>query len=204
MSERSELPESTVSSPNGHADVEALYRRDAEMLRRYARKSGADETEAEDLTQETFARALARPPSQTSPESATPGRAWLHTVAANLMRDGWRREKRADTRSDHLMASERLRKVSQPDEVAVTQWEGDLLRQALMEVPPETRQVLVLRIIEGRSADEVAQIIGRTPDAVRQIQFRGLKRLRNDLLAKGWERDSSPALNHTEKGGPRS
>jgi RNA polymerase sigma-70 factor, ECF subfamily len=53
-----------------------------------------------------------------------------------------------------------------------------VLADALAELTPDYREVLVLRTLEGRNWEDVAQAIGRTPGAVRLLWARALKKLR--------------------------
>ena len=57
------------------------------------------------------------------------------------------------------------------------------LRLALDALPPEQRDVIVLRFLVGLSPGEVAERLGRSEDAVHGLQHRGRRRLRNEMLA---------------------
>ena len=52
------------------------------------------------------------------------------------------------------------------------------LRDLLAELPEKQREILVLRIVVGLSAEETAEIVGASPGAVRVAQHRALSRLR--------------------------
>jgi RNA polymerase sigma-70 factor (ECF subfamily) len=52
------------------------------------------------------------------------------------------------------------------------------LRALLDELPEKQREILVLRVVVGLSAEETAQIVGASPGAVRVAQHRALTRLR--------------------------
>jgi RNA polymerase sigma-70 factor (ECF subfamily) len=55
------------------------------------------------------------------------------------------------------------------------------LREMLEMLPDKQREILVLRIVVGLSAEETAQIVGASPGAVRVAQHRALNRLRKEL-----------------------
>ena len=55
------------------------------------------------------------------------------------------------------------------------------LAQALTSLSPEHREVIVLRFLEQRSADDVALILGKSESAVRSLQHRALEALRQRL-----------------------
>ena len=57
------------------------------------------------------------------------------------------------------------------------------LRVALDSLPPEQRDVIVLRFLVGLTPREVAERMGRSEDAVHGLQHRGRRRLRTEMLA---------------------
>jgi RNA polymerase sigma-70 factor (ECF subfamily) len=60
-----------------------------------------------------------------------------------------------------------------------------LLADHLAELPPDYRDVLVLRHLQGLSFAEVAQRMARSPGAVRMLWLRAIDKLRNRLDARG-------------------
>jgi RNA polymerase sigma-70 factor (ECF subfamily) len=52
-------------------------------------------------------------------------------------------------------------------------------------LPDKQREILVLRVVVGLSAEETAEAVGSTPGAVRVAQHRALGRLRNVLTSEG-------------------
>lgn len=125
--------------------------------------------EAEDLTQESYLRAL----GHHGTDDAPPSPSYLRTIALNLIRDRWRRQ--------------RVRGVPVPlEEALLLRDEGDaldgaLVRRALDGLPEDHRTVLWLRIVEGRSRAETARRMGRTADAVRGLQYRAVQAMRQRL-----------------------
>jgi RNA polymerase sigma-70 factor (ECF subfamily) len=61
---------------------------------------------------------------------------------------------------------------------------GVVLADALAELTADYREVVVLRTLEGRSWDDVAQMMGRSADAVRVLWARALKKLRPLIEAR--------------------
>jgi RNA polymerase sigma-70 factor (ECF subfamily) len=131
-----------------------------------------DRSEAEDLTQDAFTRLWG---SFERFEGRTVG-PYLRTIALNLSRN----RRRDQGRHPH----EPLPDATPPDpgpsieqvvETAETRRE---LLSALAQLAPEQREVLMLRLMDGRSVTEVSEIMGRTPEAVRALQYRALQRLR--------------------------
>jgi RNA polymerase sigma-70 factor, ECF subfamily len=140
-----------------------------------------DEHDAEDITSEVFARL---PRALTHYRvSATPFVAWLLRVARNAALDYLRAQRSvplaevpASARTE-LHAHERL----------------DDLRAALAALPPDQRQVMVLRLIAGLTPGEVAERIDRSVDAVHALQHRARRRLREELTRAGWAPTSMAA-----------
>jgi RNA polymerase sigma-70 factor (ECF subfamily) len=134
-----------------------------------------DEHDAEDVTSEIFAR-LPRALSHYRP-SATPFAAWLLRVARNAALDFLRAQRSVPQAEVHvstgvpeLHAHERL----------------DDLRAALIALPADQRQVMVLRLIAGLSPTEVAERMDRSVDAIHALQHRARRRLREELTQAGW------------------
>jgi RNA polymerase sigma-70 factor (ECF subfamily) len=133
--------------------------------------------QAEDLTQEVFLRALRRLPHYVSDSGSV--RPYLVTVARNLLRDRWRRERRvgwADAELESFETGE-----AGPEAAAIAAEQRSELVAALGRLPALYQAVLRLRLLEGRSAAEAAEVLERSPAAVRQLQHRALVALREEL-----------------------
>ena len=114
-------------------------------------------------------------------------RAWIFTAARNRCLSVLRQQ-RTRARLDTLVETDApaaADAVEAPDEHAMRQ-----VRAALLELPPEDREVLVLREYEGCSYGEIADITGTTVSAVKSRLFRARRvlaaRLR-PVLAEGGE-----------------
>lgn len=127
--------------------------------------------EAEDLTQEIYARALTK--FTFTQELPTLG--YLKTIALNLVRDRWRRQKVQGVQVD---LEDRFLSCQSQEEAAINK---NFVRELLNQLPEEQRKVLELRIIQGYSRAETAQRLGKSEDAVRGLQYRAVKAL-GDLM----------------------
>jgi RNA polymerase sigma-70 factor, ECF subfamily len=157
--------------------LETLCRRNWRPVFRSFARYTTDPTEAEDLTQEVFLRALRALPRFT--DRGVPYTAYLLTIAANVARDRWRAgPSRAVLVGD---VPERADPEPGPARRAIEGDRRSALVRALDRLAPDQRQVLRLRILEGRSSAEVAAITHRSPAAVRQLQVRALAALRAAL-----------------------
>lgn len=137
-----------------------------------------DRGEAEEAAQEVFCRVLAR--MATLPERAVVRRAYLARAASNFLHDQWQRKERR-LLADTAYAADRSGEPADPQDVAVRREETDQLLAALRRLPPVQAQVLRLRLGEELSSEEVGAVLGKSAQAVRQIQHRALEALRAQL-----------------------
>jgi RNA polymerase sigma-70 factor (ECF subfamily) len=138
----------------------------ASLVRMLYRRTG-DRDRAEDLAQETFARAVSAPPDNPRP--------WLFAVALNLVREDGRR---ASTRSRRLelLKSEDGPRTPPPDAVFERNEETERVRAALAELKERDREALLLKA-EGFNYDEIAESLGLARGAVGTTLARARRRL---------------------------
>ncbi|WP_110180454.1 sigma-70 family RNA polymerase sigma factor [Nocardioides solisilvae] len=148
-------------------------------------------TLAEDLTSETFFRAL-----RSMQDFRWQGRdfgAWLTTIARNLAADHFksgrtRLESSTDDLGPHEAALDRDRVVGGrdpgPEEAALASATHAVLLAALRSLPDDQRDCLALRFLQGMSLAEVGEVLGRSTGAVKQLQLRGLRTLARRLPAE--------------------
>jgi RNA polymerase sigma-70 factor (ECF subfamily) len=108
---------------------------------------------------------------------ATPVMAFVYAIASNKVVDAFRAAGRDRSRPTEAVP-DTIDDGPGPDDVAVLGSEVDALRLLLEQIPEQYREVLVLRVALGFSAEETARTIGSTPGAVRVTQHRALTRLR--------------------------
>ena len=145
---------------------------------RYALSKLWDKTAAEDVASETFARVL-RDLDRFKWKGAG-FEAWLFRIASNLVTDHNRSKQRETPQAD---ASE----YAETTELRTPEWAtiaGETTRELnglLAVLPPDQREVLVLRFAGGLETDEIGAVMDRKPNAVRQLQFRALEQLRGRM-----------------------
>ena len=89
------------------------------------------------------------------------------------------RELAADLdQSSRALGAELIAPLSTPSQHAVRREQGVLLADALERLPPDYREVIVLRHLEGQSFPEVARRMERSVDSVQKLWLRALARLR--------------------------
>jgi RNA polymerase sigma-70 factor (ECF subfamily) len=156
-------------------DANRLYDEHHESLHRYLVRLTGDADLADDATQETFARLLARPPRDENP------RAWLFTVATNLVR-GWSNKRR---RRNRLLEGGAARVPSadppqDPASAAEAEAQRSMVRRALAALTDRERTILLMRE-EGFAHREIASIVGTTTGSIGTMIARALERLAQHL-----------------------
>lgn len=131
-------------------------------------------TLAEDLTSETFFRAL-RSMNNFRWQGKDFG-AWLMTIARNLATDHFKagRTRLEMTTEDMALHDDA---TDGPEGTVLAGLTNEILLQALTELPSEQRDCLVMRFLQGMSIAETAAVLGRSDGAVKQLQLRGVRNL---------------------------
>jgi len=136
---------------------------------------------AEDLTSETFFRAL-RSMSSFKWQGKDFG-AWLMTIARNLTADHYKAGRtRLEFATEDMGAHDSA--TEGPETAVLASLTNEVLLQALGELPAEQQECLIMRFLQGLSIAETAKVLGRSDGAVKQLQLRGVRNLAK-LLPKG-------------------
>jgi RNA polymerase sigma-70 factor, ECF subfamily len=149
----------------------ALYEIHFERVYAYVARRLGDRAAAEDITSEVFHHALANLPRFEW--RGAPFGSWLMRIAANAIADRWRRGSREQMAA---LANDPASSEPSPEEIEIR---AQLFR-LVQELPSEQRKVVRMRFAEEKSIREIAQAIGRTEGAVKQLQFRGIQTLREE------------------------
>lgn len=161
----------------------------APKLRAFFFRSFVDVSLAEDLTQTTFLK-LHRARASYCPE--LPLKPWLFTIAAGVRRDELRRLYRL---RPHVGEAELERAEPQASEevgpfrTAGASNEVEAVRAAVNRLPESQRAVLHLHCHEELTFEQIAQVLGTTPGAVRVRASRAYERLRQGLRPAGARRE---------------
>lgn len=135
---------------------------------------------AEDLTQETFLKALL-----ALPDGHTNIRAWLHLVARNLFFNHRKKERRQIPLETLQEQSDTLARAL-PDRIIADE-NKKLLYLALQHLEYRKREVLVMQYFGGLSQREIAAILHLTPENVRVLAHRGKRDLKSYLEVNGYD-----------------
>ena len=149
----------------------ALYERYFSRVYAFALTRTGDRTAAEDITAETFRRALQNLSRFEWRE--VPFSAWLFRIASNAALDLQRLEAR------HTSLDSLPEEASEPWEARFIEAEERVqLFELVKRLKKDQQRVVLMRFAERRSSQEIAQIMGRSEAAIKALQFRALERLR--------------------------
>jgi RNA polymerase sigma-70 factor (ECF subfamily) len=156
-----------------------LFHALAPRIHAFFLRSFNDRGVADDLMQTTFLK-LHR--ARAAYRSDLPVRPWVFTIAAGVRRDELRRRYRLPA----LVSEEEWEKVepvleSAPVDRDVLTDEAAAVQAALERLPESQRVVLHLHRYEGLTFDQIAEVLGTTPVAVRVRASRAYERLRKEL-----------------------
>lgn len=163
-----------------------LYRRHGEKVARFVRFRVRNRESAEDLTQEIFVRALRGLSDLKNRERFGP---WLMRIAHNLVCNFYRNTaNRPSTTSLDADPDE-----GEPVVVVATDDPGPDIETRITAaqlldraggLPESQQEVLSLRFVAGLSLKETADLMGRSENAVKQLQYRAMVELRDRVLAE--------------------
>lgn len=157
-----------------------LYNLYFERVYRYARLRLGNPTDAEDVTAGVFLSAW-RTIDRFTPTHNASFAGWLFRLAHNALVDRYRRVKPMVSLDNELDAELAQQEVTTPDAVLERRLTFAELHQAMQQLTDEQREVVLLRFVEGLSAREVGDIMGKHEGTVRGMQFRAIEALRRAL-----------------------
>ena len=183
--EERRLIEAAQRDPARFAD---LYEHYFELVYAYVARRVRDRNEAEDVTAEVFHKALRSLPRFKW--TGAPFAAWLFRISANLIAD--RAQRAARERSFEGDEDNSGGRAPQPQQTDLEQSERRAsLFRSVDQLAEDQRLVLVMRFREEKSIREIADALGRSEGAVKQLQFRALEKLREKFTAEDTEKKMS-------------
>lgn len=183
---------------------EQLYDTYFQAIFNYTLRRVASVAEAEDLTSQTFFKAL----NNLWKFRWTKGSfsAWLYRIATNEVTNHYRKKKYGSLSDAHAQAIPDDRRAdSELDqaEQALAQHQMFLsLNQALQNLKPDEQTLIVLRYFEQKSFAEIGEILRKRPGSLTMRTHRALKKLKMELERRGidYERIRRSFAEPTETG----
>lgn len=151
-----------------------LYVRYASDVQRYVASVVHDHHEAEDITQNVFAKLMTA--IRRYEQREVPFGAWIMRVARNAALD--------HLRARRAIPAEEVR-VADSGRAQTSIDRGQDLRSALEQLPEDQREVLILRHVAGLSPVEIADTLEKTESSVHGLHHRGRRTLRSKLVELG-------------------
>ncbi|CAM5686253.1 Sigma-70 family RNA polymerase sigma factor OS=Streptomyces alboniger OX=132473 GN=CP975_20030 PE=3 SV=1 [Streptomyces alboniger] len=152
-----------------------LYDQYSDTVYRYIYYRVGGKATAEDLTSETFLRALRRIGTFT-----WQGRdfgAWLVTIARNLVADHFKSSRfRLEVTTGEMLDADEDRSAAQEDSVLESLSNAALL-EAVRRLNPQQQECVTLRFLQGLSVAETARVMGKNEGAIKTLQYRAVRTL---------------------------
>ncbi len=165
----------------------ALYQRHVEAVFHYFSFRVRDASVAEDLTQDVFIAALKAARTLREPERFV---GWLMRIAHNRLANHWRSAGRTSEPLEALDGSTEphvppatQHGATDPTDMLDALTDAPRLTAALARLTPLQHDVVALRFIAGLSVAETAEALGRSVNAVKNVQHQALVKLRGELVS---------------------
>ena len=170
-------------------DLTRLYERYARVLLVFFQRRVDDPEIAVDLMSDTFTIALERSPQfRGSTDDQLSG--WLWSIAQSVLREHERRDESARRGARRLGRERRAltdREIERIEELASSEQLRDAVNRSLDRLPPEQREAVRLRVVEGMSYAQIAARLELTPSGTRTRVTRAMRNLRGMLEGEGLE-----------------
>lgn len=153
-------------------NFEQIYQQYFEPVYRYALSLTLDEHQAEEITQETFFKALKSIDSYRSESSI---KTWLCTIAKNMFLSE-QRKKKAESLDD---LTERVDESAGPEEQAITHTESIYLHRLLHDLPEPYKEVFSLRVFAQLSFRDIGSLFGKSENWACVVFHRARTKLQN-------------------------
>jgi RNA polymerase sigma-70 factor (ECF subfamily) len=138
--------------------------------------------DAEDLTSEVVLKIIKALKRQRGNFHA-----WMYRIARNRLIDFYRQRA---VRSEVSLAEVPQKEMTKSGDFSRQIMTKEKLRKGLEHLTDEQKQVIILKFIEGYANSEVAKIVGKSVGAVKVLQFRALKALREYFSRRGYEEEN--------------
>ena len=169
-------------------DVDAfgeLYDRYVDMVYRYVAYRVGSPQLAQDLTSETFLRALRR--IGTFSWQGRDVGAWFVTIARNLVADHYKSSRyRLELTTADVSTAGPVPLAEGPEGAVLARVRSATLLDAVRRLGPEQQECIALRFLQGLSVSETAAVMGKNDGSIKALQYRAVRRLAR-LLPEGFE-----------------
>ncbi len=153
-----------------------LYDQYVDLVYRYIYYRVGGVALAEDLTSETFLRALRRIDSFRW--QGKDFAAWLVTIGRNLITDHYKSGRyRLEVTTEDILETGRTQVADGPENQVLDALTNETLLDAVRQLNAEQQECIVLRFLQGLSVSETALIMGKNDGAIKALQYRAVRTL---------------------------
>ena len=152
-----------------------LFETRARKISRYVQNIVSNTAETEETVAEVFVTAWRKLGKLNKPERFD---AWLFRIAHNLAMDSLRKKKPTEPLEGPALLYPDPNPENSPESSLELTARKQIIQAALLELSGDQREVLTLRFLGGMSHAEVALQLGKSVEAVRALQSRGIRQLR--------------------------
>ncbi|HEX8008953.1 MAG TPA: sigma-70 family RNA polymerase sigma factor [Trebonia sp.] len=171
-----------AAAQEGSEDAFSVLWRDANpALLRYLRVVAPDA--AEDVAAETWVQVVRGLGRFTGDESAW--RAWLFTTARRRLLDQARLRRRHPAEPLDEISAADVPRTPDAEQIAMDNLATESAVALLSQLPVQQAEAIMLRVVAGLDTEVVAEMLGRSPGAIRVAAHRGLKKLQSLLSGAG-------------------
>lgn len=136
--------------------------------------------EAEDLTQAVFLKSF-QSISKFKSQSVAP-LAYFFTIARNTIIDHWRKKKEIPMGDrEDVVKNSAVHEEENPSDILFKRETREKVHEAIKYLTPEQQEIILLKFISDLSNKEISALLGKTEVAIRQLQCRALRALKNYL-----------------------
>ncbi|MEV6332104.1 ECF subfamily RNA polymerase sigma factor, BldN family [Streptomyces sp. NPDC051909] len=159
----------------GEADAFGrLYDQYSDTVYRYIYYRVGGKATAEDLTSETFLRALRR--ISTFTWQGRDFGAWLVTIARNLVADHFKSSRfRLEVTTGEMLDANEVERS--PEDSVLESLSNAALLDAVRRLNPQQQECVTLRFLQGLSVAETARVMGKNEGAIKTLQYRAVRTL---------------------------
>ncbi|WP_189529857.1 ECF subfamily RNA polymerase sigma factor, BldN family [Streptomyces roseolilacinus] len=151
-----------------------LYDQYSDTVYRYIYYRVGGKATAEDLTSETFLRALRR--ISTFTWQGRDFGAWLVTIARNLVADHFKSSRfRLEVTTGEMLDANEVERS--PEDSVLESLSNAALLEAVRKLNPQQQECVTLRFLHGLSVAETARVMGKNEGAIKTLQYRAVRTL---------------------------
>lgn len=170
----------TTGTERTRQQIAALFETHFDRVARYIYLRVGNATDAEDLASDVFVRAVKSADSFV--ETGAPLEAWIFRIARNISIDHLRQKGRRPSNVPIEEAAPVPDPDIEPERPIELQEDLRMIQEAMVQLTESQQEVLSLRFSDAEmNSNQIAEVLGRSPGSVREMQSAAIKRLRQIL-----------------------